>query len=66
MLVIVPNDLRDAINVKLDAALADMPDAERDRDALYQQILAHFNERGVIPDFSIVPKEDSVILGKLK
>jgi hypothetical protein len=54
MLVIVPNSLRDAINAKLDAAIAQAPDAEKDRDVLYGQLLAYFNEHGVVPDFSLV------------
>lgn len=51
---IVPNSLRDAINARLDAALAEVPDAEKDREHLYHALLMHFNEHGVIPEFSIV------------
>ena len=51
--VIVPNELRDAINVKLDAAIAACPDAVKDRDALYHQLLAYFDEHGEIPEFSL-------------
>ena len=54
MLVIVPNSLRDAINEKLDAAIAEVPDAEKDREVLYSQLLAYFNENGVVPNFSLV------------
>ena len=53
MLVIVPDSLRDAINKKLDAALAECPDAEKDREHLYGQLLDYFNEHGVIPDFTL-------------
>jgi hypothetical protein len=52
-IVIVPNNLRDAINAKLDAALALVPDAAKDREHLYGQLLAHFDEHGVLPDFQI-------------
>lgn len=56
MLVIVPDSLRNAINAKLDTAIAEHPDAECDRDALYAQLLAYFNEHGVVPDFSLERK----------
>lgn len=60
MLVIVPNELRDQIYAKIDAALIDAPEAAADRDHYYQELLAFFNENGYIPDFSLVqtsPKE---------
>jgi hypothetical protein len=37
---IVPNELRDAINAKLDTAIAACPDAAKDRDDLYNQLLS--------------------------
>jgi len=52
-MVIVPNSLRDAINAKLDAALASCPDAVKDRDALYSQLLDYFDEHGEVPDFTL-------------
>lgn len=52
-MVIVPNELRDAINAKLDAAISKCPDAEQDREALYSQLLAYFDEHGEIPDFDL-------------
>lgn len=54
MLVIVPDSLRAAINEKLDAAIALAPDAESERENLFNQLLAYFNEHGVIPEFSLV------------
>lgn len=54
--VIVPNSLRNAINAKLDAELAKCPDAEKDREYLYGQLLAHFDEHGEIPEFSLEKK----------
>ena len=59
-MVIVPNDLRDAINTKLDAAIAELPEpdrpfAEKDREFLYSQLLDAFDEHGVIPDFTLAP-----------
>lgn len=55
MFVVVPDSLRNAINNKLDAAIADCPDAAKDRDALYGQLLAFFNEHGRVPDFTLAP-----------
>jgi len=58
MFVVVPNELRDAINVKLDAALAGHPEAtEKDRRVLYGQLLSYFNEHGCLPDFTVTKKE---------
>jgi len=56
MLVIVPNSLRNAIMEKLDAAIRQCPDAEKDRDVLYHQLLDYFNEHRVIPEFSVKKK----------
>ena len=56
--VIVPNEIRDAINTKLDAEIVKHPNAEKERDALYHQLLAYFNEHGVIPDFSLKPPSE--------
>jgi hypothetical protein len=58
--VVVPDALRDAINAKLDAALAALPDedrviAENDRVFLYGQLIDAFDRHGVIPEFTIVP-----------
>jgi hypothetical protein len=35
MIATIPNELRDAITEKLDAAILKEPDAEKDREALY-------------------------------
>lgn len=51
---IVPNELREALLARIDAALADAPEEARaDRDAIYAQLLAYYNEHGEIPEFSI-------------
>ena len=44
MLVIVLDSLRDAINVKLGAAIAQCLDAAQDRGALFTQLLTYCNE----------------------
>lgn len=66
MLLIVPDSLRAAINARLDAALADAPDdAKSEREIFYQQLLAHFNEHGTIPDFTIGLREQNSVIGRL-
>jgi len=52
-MVIVPNEVRDAINAKLDAAIAACPQAAKDRTALYNQLLAYFDDHGEVPDFDL-------------
>jgi len=47
--VIVPNELRDAINRQLDEAYDETPAAAVDREAHYAAILAHFDEYGRLP-----------------
>jgi hypothetical protein len=55
--VIVPNYVSDAINAKLDAAFVKVvPQAAKDRDELYQQLLTHFDEHGVVPNFELQKK----------
>ena len=56
-MVIVPNSLRDAINAKLDTAIAACPDAAKDRDALYSQLLDYFDEHGEVPDFHLTKSQ---------
>jgi hypothetical protein len=57
MFWVVPNELSDEINRRLDEQIALVPDAEKDRDVLYHGLLTYFNEHGVIPDFSLARKE---------
>lgn len=57
-LVIVPEGLRAAINARLDAAFAGLPEderaiAENDREFLYHQLLEAFDQYGVIPEFAL-------------
>jgi hypothetical protein len=52
-LVIVPDSLRLAINQALDEAIALQPCAAADRERLYDQLLAYFDEHGVIPLFTL-------------
>jgi hypothetical protein len=52
--VIVPNVLRDEIYRRIDAALAETPDAAPDREIFYEALLSHFHQHGAIPEFSLV------------
>jgi hypothetical protein len=48
--VVVPNDLRDAINAQLDAALVGLPQlSEEDRAHLYAQLLDYVDQHGALP-----------------
>jgi hypothetical protein len=53
MILVVPNNLRDRINQKLDEAISGCPEAEKDRDDLFHQILDYFDKYGIIPDFTL-------------
>jgi hypothetical protein len=52
-MLLVPNYLADELNKRLDAEIEKHPDAAKDREHLYGQLLAYVNENGVIPDFSL-------------
>ena len=53
---VVPNVLRDVINVKLDTAISKCPGSEEDRDVFFQQLLEIFIKTGNIPDFELEKK----------
>jgi len=53
MFVIIPDYISDEIDRKLDAAIAQHPDAEKDRAYLRSQLVAYLDEHGIIPDFSL-------------
>lgn len=55
-LVIVPDALHENINKALDAEIAKWPDAEKDRDALHQQLVTFFHQYGYLPEFSLEPR----------
>lgn len=56
-MVIVPNQLRDAIYTKVDAAIAEFPGAVADREYFYNVLLDYFDEHGEIPEFTLNRKE---------
>lgn len=51
--VVVPNALSDAIYAAIDKQLVDHPGAKPDRENYYDQLLAYYDEHGIIPDFKI-------------
>lgn len=55
-MMIIPNALRDAINSKLDAAFEKCPEAAKDREILYGQLLEYFDQHGEVPDFDLYKK----------
>jgi hypothetical protein len=56
MLVIVPNELSEAIYQKVDAQLELVPQLKDQRENIYSDLLAYFDEHGTIPDFTIAPQ----------
>jgi len=59
MFRIVPNYLADQLNGLLDAEIAKCPDAAKDRDVLYGQLLDYVDAHGVVPQFSLSPAQVS-------
>ena len=55
-IVVVPNYILDEISKKLDAAIVEHPDAEKDRAALHSQLIAFVDEHGYVPDFTLSHK----------
>lgn len=58
--VVVPNALSDAIYKKIDAALANQPKLKRQRENIYKDLLAYYDEHGVVPDFTVEPTNPEV------
>ncbi len=54
MFFIIPASLDAEITKRLDAAMAEHPDAEADREFLHSQLIEAFDRFGHIPDFSLV------------
>ena len=56
MLVIVPTNLSNELYRKIDQQLDMLPQLKHERENIYSNLLAYYNEHGAIPDFKIVPK----------
>lgn len=61
MFFVVHNHISDAINAAIDKALLDLPEAAKDREHFYDVLLAHFNDHGVIPEFTLTKREPSAL-----
>jgi hypothetical protein len=57
MIAIIPNELRSAIEKKLSAAFLKAPEAQKDKDIYFNQLLEYFDEHGEIPDFELIRKD---------
>lgn len=55
-MTVVPNELHEAINAALSVAFADHPDAEQDRNFLYDVLLEYYDQNGYIPEFTLEKK----------
>jgi hypothetical protein len=57
--VIVPNWLRHFIDGQLDAALSQCPEAVGERDQLFKQAVAYYDQHGTLPPFTIQKENKS-------
>lgn len=55
---LVPTCVSDAINLALDMAIAEFPEAAPDREIFYSQLLEYFDTHGEIPEFSLERSHD--------
>ena len=53
MFAIIPDYVSDEIDRRLEAALAETPAAEKDRQQLRAQLVSYFVDHGMVPDFSL-------------
>lgn len=53
MFVIVPNHISEEINRLLDNAFLEYPEATKEREAFYHQILEFYDNNGCLPEFTI-------------
>lgn len=51
--VVIPNELHDAIHAKITEALKGRLMAEDEREVHYQQLLEYYDINGVIPEFEL-------------
>ena len=53
MIVIVPNCLAEKIYAKIDVQLELCPELKPHREDIFHDLLAYFDEYGVVPDFKL-------------
>ncbi len=61
MFRVIPTGILERVDRMLDEQIALVPDAAKDREFLKQQILDEVDRTGVVPDFSIVPRDPADI-----
>ena len=61
MFRVIPTGILERVDAMLDEQIALVPDAAKDREFLKQQILDEVDRTGVIPQFSIVPRDPADI-----
>lgn len=56
MILVVPECLRITLEAKIDAQLEACPEVRPHREEIYRDLLAHIDEYGVIPEFTLKAK----------
>ena len=56
-ILIVPNFVQDAIQERLAIAFIDFPEASKDWEIFYHEMLRYFDEHGTIPEFTLFKKD---------
>lgn len=56
-IVLVPDYIYDQITKRLDAAISEHPDAEKDRALLRSEIVSFVDKFGYVPEFSLRRRE---------
>ena len=57
--VIVPNYVSDAINAEIDRALDGRPCDDESREFIFNGLLQHFDEHGVVPQITLTENAQS-------
>ncbi len=57
MILIVPTYIHDAIHAAIDTALDGRILLDEEREMIYSQLLDHFNDHGLIPQFTLKEKD---------
>lgn len=57
-IVIIPNELRDAINAEIDRAIGGRPLKASERQNIYSFMLDHYDQTGVVPSIELRKKTE--------
>ena len=61
-LIILPNYISDEIDRRIDAAIAETPDAAADRELFRESLIAHFAQTGQVASFTLVKADRALPL----